>query len=389
MLPVFGAPSTNIPTLKPRILYVQYTNPAALPPLEHSSLILGDKGWDVLFLGIDGIESLTFDPHPCIRLKRMKYCNPGFLQKLHYLRYCAWVLWTIVIWRPRCLYASDTFGAPLAWLATLFPSLRVIYHEHDSPTPTAEPLMKLLAAFRGRLYTKALCVWPNEHRGQLVAPQCVHRAVVWNCPGRAEVRAARPVEAVAKLDVFYHGSIVPARLPATVVEALPLLPDGVRLTVAGYETVSSRGYVHKLRNIARQMGVEHRFRYAGAIPRRTDLLALCRQADVGIAFMPLRDRGDINVSNMTGASNKPFDYLSQGLALLVSNRPDWKTMFVDAGFGLSCNQDDPASIASALRWFMDHPDDRRGMGERGRQRILHEWNYETQFQPIVEWLNNS
>src|SRR5262249_29113094 len=147
-----------------------------------------------------------------------------------------------------------------------------------------------------------------------------------------EVREARPAEAVAKLNVFYHGSIVPVRLPATVVEALSLLPDDVRLTVAGYETVLSQGYVDKLRDIVRQAGAEHRFRYAGVIPRRTDLLTLCRQADVGIAFMPLRDRGDINASNMTGASNKPFDYLSQGLALLVSNRPDWKTMFADAGF---------------------------------------------------------
>ena len=100
MLPVFGAPSTNIRTLEPRILYVQYANPAELPPLEHSSRILADKGWNVLFLGIDGTEGLTFDPHPRIRLKRMEYCKPGFLQKLQYLQYCAWVLWTIAIWRP-------------------------------------------------------------------------------------------------------------------------------------------------------------------------------------------------------------------------------------------------------------------------------------------------
>jgi hypothetical protein len=182
-----------MPTSKPRILYVQYTNPATLAPLEHSARILADNGWDVLFLGIDGTEGLTFDPHPCIRVKRMEYCKPGFSQKLHYLRYCAWVLWTIAMWWPRCVYASDVFGAPLAWVATFNPLLRVIHHEHDSPSPSAGPLMRLLAAFRGRLYMKALCIWPNERRAELVAPQCVRRAVVWYCPCRAEVHPARPV----------------------------------------------------------------------------------------------------------------------------------------------------------------------------------------------------
>ena len=32
-----------------RVVYVQYTNPAAYPPLEHSSRILADAGWQVLF----------------------------------------------------------------------------------------------------------------------------------------------------------------------------------------------------------------------------------------------------------------------------------------------------------------------------------------------------
>jgi hypothetical protein len=29
-----------------RVLYLQYTNPAGYPPLEHSSGILADSGWD-------------------------------------------------------------------------------------------------------------------------------------------------------------------------------------------------------------------------------------------------------------------------------------------------------------------------------------------------------
>ena len=105
------------------------------------------------------------------------------------------------------------------------------------------------------------------------------------------------------------------------------------------------------------------------------------RCDVGLAFMP-KDSDDINEQAMTGASNKPFDYLACGLALLVADLPDWRKMYVESGYGLVCDPDDPESIAVALRWFLDHPDEMRKMGERGRQRIAAEWNYETQFAPV-------
>ena len=88
--------------------------------------------------------------------------------------------------------------------------------------------------------------------------------------------------------------------------------------------------------------------------------------------------------NMAGASNKPFDYLACGLALLVSDLPDWRKMFVEPGYGLACNPNDTDSIAAQLRWFLKHPAETREMGERGRQRILTEWNYERQFAAVVE-----
>ena len=52
------------------------------------------------------------------------------------------------------------------------------------------------------------------------------------------------------------------------------------------------------------------------------------RAHVGLALMPLNSN-DLNMRHMTGASNKPFDYMAAGLALLVSDLPDWRQMFVD------------------------------------------------------------
>ena len=61
----------------PRILYVQYTNPAGYPPLEHSSRMLADAGWEVLFLGTGalGAGALRFPQHLNIEVRQMPVCR--------------------------------------------------------------------------------------------------------------------------------------------------------------------------------------------------------------------------------------------------------------------------------------------------------------------------
>jgi len=99
-----------------RILYIQYTNPAGYPPLEHSSRILADDGWQVLFLGTGalGASALCFPPHPNIRVHCLDFHPPGWRQKLHYFYFCAWVLGWILRWRPSWIYASDPLVCPAA-----------------------------------------------------------------------------------------------------------------------------------------------------------------------------------------------------------------------------------------------------------------------------------
>ncbi|OBQ32680.1 MAG: glycosyltransferase, partial [Anabaena sp. CRKS33] len=79
-------------------------------------------------------------------------------------------------------------------------------------------------------------------------------------------------------------------------------------------------------------------------------------------------------------------YLACGLPLVVSDLPDWQQMYVEPGYGLSCNPEDVNSIADVIRWYLEHPLEMKAMGERGRQRILNEWNYETQFEVVKNQL---
>ena len=367
-----------------RILYLQYANPAVYPPLEHSSRILAQAGWEVTFLGIGalGADALRFPPGERIQVKQLPFVAAGWRQKLHYLRFTLLSLWWTLRWRPDWIYASDLLSGPAGWLLSCVLRRRVVYHEHDAPATKGENFFQRLCLVARRALARRaqLCIVPNQQRLEKFSAEtgvAENLLCVWNCPRQEEVvapRAPRPSD----LWVLYHGSIVPDRLPVSVLEALALLPETVKLRVVGYETIGSLGYVGQLKELAARLGISKRIEFLGAVPQRSDLLSICRRCDVGLAFMPLGSN-DLNMQAMTGASNKPFDYLACGLALLVSDLPDWREMYVAHGYGRVCDPSNPQSIAAALRWYLEHPVEMRAMGENGRQRIAREWNYETQF----------
>jgi glycosyltransferase involved in cell wall biosynthesis len=373
-----------------RIIYVQYTNPAAYPPLEHSSQILAENDWDVLFLGTGalGADKLRFDESRRIRVRRMRFQPPGVRQKLHYALFNLWCLGWFLRSRPDCVYFSEMQSCPLGLVAALA-GMRTIFHEHDIPQSAAGVFSRCLQWSRNQFARRAaLCVAPNAKRAEyLVRSTGARRApvVVWNCSRTVEVSPPRSGLDEGNLRLLYHGSIVPDRLPLTVIEALAALPANVTLTVVGYETTGSRGYVEALRKRAAELGVGDRLKILGTLATRRELISTCRSHDVGLALMPLESR-DPNLGSMAGASNKPFDYLACGLALLVSSLPDWQEMFVTPGYGLSCNPSSAESVAATVRTFAAQPETIRSMGARGRQRVIDEWNYEHQFRPVLELL---
>src|SRR5262249_13248658 len=189
------------------------------------------------------------------------------------------------------------------------------------------------------------------------------------------------------LIIYYHGSITPERLPETVVLAVRRLAGRARLRIAGYEAPSACGYVKHLVGSSTGVAEATSIDYMGVVPR-ADLLMAASRAHVGLALMPCQS-SDLNMRFMIGASNKPFDYMAAGLALLVSDLPDWKTMFVDPGLGLACDPTDEDSLLAALGWFIDHPEARRAMAAFARKKIEAEWNYDTQISAILESLEST
>lgn len=372
-----------------KILYIQYANPACYPPLEHSSRILADKGWKVFFIGTEAFgesNTLTFKGHPNISMKRIPYHRGGWKQKLHYLWFCLLATLKTIRWHPQWIYASDPFSCPIALMLAKFFRVKVIYHEHDSPRSqyNSSNIGKLISWSRGRLaMASVLCMLPNEARINKFIEE-TNRAggtlCVWNCPRKEEIRPPRQLKRESSLIIYYHGAINRDHLPDTLINAMKTLPDNIKLKVIGYETIGSTGYQTKFLDEAIRYKIEKQVEFHKPMSRH-QLLEECSLCDVGLVFMPMNS-ADINNSYSTGASNKAFDYLACGLAVLVPDLADWRKIYVEPGYGLACDLEDPESIAKAIRYFLEHPEETRRMGERGRQKILTHWNYETQFEPV-------
>ncbi len=339
-----------------RVLYIQYTNPTAYPPLEHSSQILAKDGWQVRMIGTmarGDSNALQFPPHANLKLELMKYCPPGLWQKLHYVRYCLWCLYTVLIWRPTFVYASDGWSYPIAYLLSYLPCLNVIMHEHDTPATSGGIIQRIIGNCRRKLARRATAVvCPQPNRAEALNAFAPKRLdIVFNCPSRDEWMPIKNHPSEHGLRLWFHGSIVPTQLPLAIVHAMKRCDFPIALEFAGYETIGHPGYIQEFLDSAQQLGLGDRVRYRGAIPSRAEMYAAASTCNVGLALFSMKFR-----EPMVGASNKPFDYLACGLALLVPSTPEWQAFFIDRGCGLSCNTEDISSIAAALMEFQNAPD---------------------------------
>jgi glycosyltransferase involved in cell wall biosynthesis len=373
-----------------RILYLQYFDPAGFPPLEHSSRILADAGWDVRFLGVQtfgnsmlGAEGFSFPEHPRVSVRLLPAYEPGLGQRIHYVRFAAAALKEVLTWRPEWVYLSDSMSALAGLLVSRVPGLRVLYHEHDSPAQQRSYVQKARLAMARKADTVVI---PNQGRAEAfvreVEPEGdVH--VVWNCPRVDEVKD-RPEDGEHPLRLIYHGCIAPKYVPFTILRAMARFPGKVELLVVGFEPLGSRGHGAELLRAAAELGIEDLVRVHGAVSRAR-LLEFCRTMDAGLSLTPGAS-DDINLVSRVGASNKIFDYLASGVAGLVTDLPDWAAEFVAPGYARAVNQESEYSLATVIEWMIGHRAEVARMGELGRRRILSEWNYQHQFAPVLRRL---
>lgn len=72
---------------------------------------------------------------------------------------------------------------------------------------------------------------------------------------------------------------------------------------------------------------------------------------------------------------KMFEYMAAGLPVIASHFPLWREIVEGNACGLCVDPLDPAAIARAIDWLVDHPQEAEKMGRNGRQAVLAKYNW--------------
>jgi glycosyltransferase involved in cell wall biosynthesis len=89
-------------------------------------------------------------------------------------------------------------------------------------------------------------------------------------------------------------------------------------------------------------------------------------------------------NHVTAQPNKMFEYMAAGLPVIASDFPLWREIVDGAGCGLLVDPMDPAAIARAMQWIIDHPEEAAEMGRRGRAAVEHTYNWEAESTKLIE-----
>jgi glycosyltransferase involved in cell wall biosynthesis len=252
---------------------------------------------------------------------------------------------------------------------------RVVYDAHEDlpaqilskhwiPSWLRRPVARAVALFEGgaaRLFDAVVVANPG-HAERYPAPRTV---TVRNLPDLAEFAAAPAPEATRAPAAIYVGALTRARGALEMVRAMALLPPScpARLWLGG--RFSEPG----LETACREEPGWSRVDYLGWVERGKLAERLAR-ARLGVVVLHPTPQ------HHTSYSTKLFEYMAAGLPLVVSDLPINREIVDPACCGLVVDPRDPAAIAGAIRWLLEHPAEAEAMGRRGRAAVEERYNWQ-------------
>lgn len=252
---------------------------------------------------------------------------------------------------PHVVHAHDWNTLWIGWRAAGRASAQLVYDSHELATE------RNLAGPAARIRTRLL--------ERLLVPRV--DATITVCDGIADIlseryRIHRPVvlrnvpdlEADQSSDVsetLRGASGLRSDLPVVLFLGGIQTGRGIEslitsLTHSTYQVVIMGPDVGRLATTllsqAENLGVQDRLSILPPVPI-SEIIGIARSADVGVATFQ-----DIALSYRFSLPNKLFDYLAAGLPVVVSDLPEMRRLVIHYGVGMTCDPDNPISIAQAI-----------------------------------------
>lgn len=80
---------------------------------------------------------------------------------------------------------------------------------------------------------------------------------------------------------------------------------------------------------------------------------------------------------------KFFEYMHAGLPIICSDFPVWRGLVEKEGVGLCVAPGDPAALANAIEWLIQHPVEATEMGRRGQALVKERFNWPTEAKKLA------
>lgn len=288
--------------------------------------------------------------------------------------------WAVSRARPRIAHFHDPELIPVGLMLKV-QGVRVVYDVHeDLPQQVLSKywipawLRRPLASFASLLEVIA----GMSFDGIVAATPAIARrfppgktALVQNYPRVDELHIAKSRRSQRRPLGVYVGGLTAVRGACEMVEALNYVPPhyGFRLAIAG--KFAPAGLRDELVKLPSWEYVEERG-WLG----RTEVAQLLGEAAMGIVlFHP-------EPNHIESQPTKLFEYMSAGLPVIASDFPLWREIVDGSGCGLLVDPMLPNSIASAMIWMLDHPEEAQEMGRRGREAVLQQYSWEAEAQNL-------
>ena len=92
--------------------------------------------------------------------------------------------------------------------------------------------------------------------------------------------------------------------------------------------------------------------------------------------------GETKVPELLGQTL--LEGMACGTPAVCTNVASLPEVVEDGVTGLVVPPNDPAALRQALRWMLDHPQERASMGARARERVIRHFNWNTVVRRCLE-----
>jgi len=183
-----------------------------------------------------------------------------------------------------------------------------------------------------------------------------------NYPLLGELATGEADWAQKKNQVCYVGGIGRLRGILEVVQAMAQVSSGARLQLVGSFSeadVEASAHAHAGWPRVDALGFLGRGQVAGVLSSATAGL---------VTFLPAPNHIDAQ-------PNKMFEYMSAGVPVIASHFPLWKQIIEGNACGLCVDPLDPAAIAKAIDYLVQHPQEAERMGRNGQRAVAEQYNW--------------